>query len=135
MRPFGWILRGRNPVAIINRSYLISSRSQDFFGPEHWTYFAFLSISCLILIICLFSFRLIAVEDEIKLTEGEEVTLEYGTWAKRFDINVLRQVLTSVHQNAHANAKKWIFDIQYPGNRFEFGIVSNDFWSSTIWAI
>ena len=41
----------------------------------------------------------------------------------------------STYPNAHANAKKWIFDIQYPGNRFEFGIISNDFWSSTIWAI
>ena len=27
-----------------------------------------------------------------------------------------------------------IFDIQYPGNRVEFGVISNDFWSSTIWA-
>ena len=25
------------------------------------------------------------------------------------------------------NYKKWIFDIQYPGNWFEFGIISNDF--------
>ena len=38
------------------------------------------------------------------------------------------------YPNAHVNAKKMIFDIQYPGNRFEFGIISNDFWSSTIWA-
>ena len=26
------------------------------------------------------------------------------------------------------------WDIHFPGNRFEFGIISNDFWSSTIWA-
>ena len=31
------------------------------------------------------------------------------------------------YPNAHANAEKMIFDIQYPGNRFEFGIISNDF--------
>jgi len=37
----------------------------------------------------------------------------------------------STYPNAHANAKKWIFDTQYPRNRFEFGIISNDFWSST----
>ena len=28
---------------------------------------------------------------------------------------------------AHANAHKWIFDIQFPGNRSEFSIISNDF--------
>ena len=39
----------------------------------------------------------------------------------------------STYPNAHANAKKGIFDIQYPGNQFEFGIILNDFWSSTIW--
>ena len=39
-----------------------------------------------------------------------------------------------LYPNAHANAKKIIFDIQYPGNRFEFDIISNDFWSSAIWA-
>ena len=39
------------------------------------------------------------------------------------------------YRNAHAKLKKWIYDIQYPGNRFEFDIISNDFWSSTIWAI
>ena len=41
----------------------------------------------------------------------------------------------STHSNAHANAKKCIFDSQFPGNWFEFGIIENDFWSSTIWAI
>ena len=41
----------------------------------------------------------------------------------------------STYLNAHANGKKWIFDIKYPGNWFEFSIDSNDFWSSTIWAI
>ena len=39
------------------------------------------------------------------------------------------------YRNAHAKLKKWIYDIQYPGNRFESVIISNDFWSSTIWAI
>ena len=29
---------------------------------------------------------------------------------------------------------KFIFDIQFPGNRFELGITENDFWSSIIWA-
>ena len=36
--------------------------------------------------------------------------------------------------NAHANAKKCIFDSQFPGNWFKFGIIENDFWSSRIWA-
>ena len=36
--------------------------------------------------------------------------------------------------NAHAKLNKWIYDIQYPGNRFESDIILNDFWSSTIWA-
>ena len=38
------------------------------------------------------------------------------------------------YSNAHANAKKCIFDSQFPGNWFKFGIIENDFWSSTIWA-
>ena len=42
--------------------------------------------------------------------------------------------IMSPYSNTHANAKKMIFDIQYLGNWFEFGIISNDFWSSTIWA-
>ena len=41
----------------------------------------------------------------------------------------------STYPNAHANAKTSIFDIQYQGNRFEFGIILIHFWSSTIWAI
>ena len=39
--------------------------------------------------IFLSSLRLIAVDDEIKSTKGDEVTFEYGTCANRFDINVL----------------------------------------------
>ena len=34
--------------------------------------------------------------------------------------------------DAYANAEKWNFDVQSPGNWFEFGIIGNDFWSSTI---
>jgi len=30
--------------------------------------------------------------------------------------------------------KVWIFDSQFPGNRFMFGIILNDFRSSTFWA-
>ena len=37
--------------------------------------------------------------------------------------------------NAHAKVKKWIFEVQFPGNWFKFGIIGNDFWSSTFWAI
>ena len=40
----------------------------------------------------------------------------------------------STYPNAHANAKKWIFDVHFPRKRFEFGILSNDFRSSTILA-
>ena len=31
------------------------------------------------------------------------------------------------HPNAHAKAKNWNFDIQFPGNGFDFGIIENDF--------
>ena len=41
----------------------------------------------------------------------------------------------SIYPNAHAKIKKVISDIQFPGNRFELGIIKNDFWSSSIWAI
>ena len=40
----------------------------------------------------------------------------------------------STYLNAHANVKKWILDVQFPGNWFEFGIIGNDFGSSRIWA-
>ena len=40
----------------------------------------------------------------------------------------------STYTNTHAKVKNWIFEIQFPGNWFEFGIIGNDFWSSTIWA-
>ena len=36
------------------------------------------------------------------------------------------------HSNAHAKVKNWIFDAEFPGKLFEFGIILNDFWSSTI---
>ena len=39
------------------------------------------------------------------------------------------------YQKANAKAIKWILDVQFPGNRFELGIIGNDFQSSTIWAI
>ena len=38
-------------------------------------------------------------------------------------------------QSDHAKVKKWIFEVHFPGNWFEFGIIVNDFWSFTIWAI
>ena len=40
----------------------------------------------------------------------------------------------STYPNAYAKAKKLIFHVEFPGNWFEFGIILNDFWSSTIWA-
>ena len=33
----------------------------------------------------------------------------------------------STHPNAHANAKKWNFNVQFPGNWLEFGFIENDF--------
>ena len=33
-----------------------------------------------------------------------------------------------VHPNAHAKVEKLIADVQFPGNRFELGIIENDFW-------
>ena len=41
----------------------------------------------------------------------------------------------STYSYAHANAKWWIFDVQFPGNRIKVGIIWNHFWSSTICAI
>ena len=41
----------------------------------------------------------------------------------------------STYPNAYAKVKKLISDVQFPGNRFELGIIGNDFSSSTIWAI
>ena len=38
-----------------------------------------------------------------------------------------RPPLSDAHANAHAKVKKWIFDVQFPGNFFEFGINLNDF--------
>ena len=34
--------------------------------------------------------------------------------------------------NAHAKIRKLIFEVQFPGNWFEFDIIGNDFSSSTI---
>ena len=42
--------------------------------------------------------------------------------------------LMSTYSNAHAKVKNWIFDVQFPGKWFGLDIISNDFWSSTIWA-
>ena len=39
------------------------------------------------------------------------------------------------YPNAYAKVEKWISDVQFPGNRFELGIIENDFRNSTIWAI
>ena len=39
------------------------------------------------------------------------------------------------YPNAYAKVKKWIFDVRFPGNCFEFDMILNDFWSSTFWAI
>ena len=33
----------------------------------------------------------------------------------------------STYPNAQANDKRWIFDVQFPGNGFEFGIILNYF--------
>ena len=41
----------------------------------------------------------------------------------------------TTYLNAHAKVKKLISDVQFSGNQFELGIIENDFWSSTIWAI
>ena len=41
----------------------------------------------------------------------------------------------SPYSNAHANVFMSILHFWFPGNHFEFGIILNDFSSSTIWAI
>ena len=55
------------------------------------------------------------------------------TWDQELVRKVCR--IMSTYPNAHAKIKKLISDIQFPENRFELGIIKNDFWSSTIWAI
>ena len=66
------------------------------------------------------------VEPELGNTDGTNKVF-WSIW------KVCRRM--STHSNAYANAKKCIFDSHFPGNWFEFGIIENDFWSSTIWAI
>ena len=39
------------------------------------------------------------------------------------------------YPNDHEKVKKWIFAAQFAGNWFEFDLIRNEFWSSTIWAI
>ena len=39
------------------------------------------------------------------------------------------------YPNAYAKVKKLNSHVEFPGNWFEFGIILNDFLSSTIWAI
>ena len=41
----------------------------------------------------------------------------------------------SIYSNAHAKVEKWIFPFWFPGNCFDFVIISNDLLSSTIWAV
>ena len=48
----------------------------------------------------------------------------------RFGIKRFRSFLRN-YSIAHAKVQKWIFDAQFLGNKFEFGIIRNDFWSST----
>ena len=40
-----------------------------------------------------------------------------------------------IYPDAHAQVKKWVFPFRFPGKGFEPGIISNDFWSSTIWDV
>ena len=49
-----------------------------------------------------------------------------------FDLRILGQKLKL--RGWGSNAKMWIFHFQFPGNRFEFGIISSNLGSSTIWA-
>ena len=39
------------------------------------------------------------------------------------------------YPNAHAKVKKCIWEVKFPENWFEFGIIEHDFLRSTIWAI
>jgi len=39
----------------------------------------------------------------------------------------MKSLLEDDHPDAHAKVKKWIFDVQFPGNWFEFDIIGNDF--------
>ena len=43
--------------------------------------------------------------------------------------------IMSTYPNTHAKFKNWILKTPFPRNKFGFGIVWNDFWSSTIWPI
>ena len=58
--------------------------------------------------------------------------LNYGIPTRSRTTLVCRRM--STYPNAHPNHKTWISGVQFPENRFEFDIISNDFRSSKIWA-
>ena len=62
----------------------------------------------------------------------------FSHWIKK-TWNVLAHLL--IHMKfcremlAYAKIEDLIFDYQFPGNWFELGIIGNNFWISTMWAI
>ena len=42
---------------------------------------------------------------------------------------IAKALFIPTYSNAYANAKKWNFNVQFPGNWFELGIIGNEFWS------
>ena len=53
---------------------------------------------------------------------------------KSFTIDLIGCRIRSTYPNPHAKVKKLISDVQFPENRFELGMIKNNFWSS-IWDI
>ena len=45
----------------------------------------------------------------------------------------LNNTTISTYPSAQAKLKKWISNDEFPENWFKFGIILNDFWSSTFW--
>ena len=59
---------------------------------------------------------------------------QYGlyTGLDRFFIDQSTFNCSFLYSNAYAKLKKWIFNVEFPGNLFELGIVWNNFSSFTI---
>ena len=66
-----------------------------------------------------------------------EILFEFSRFQihpRNFNSRYFQFSTSNTHFNTHAKVKNRIFDAKFPGNRFEFGIISNYFLYSTIWA-
>ena len=130
LRPYAWAFFSQNhPMCI---SYYVGH-----FDMRNWGYLFDFTSTHAILTPVIFNFW--SVFYSLVLPT---VTHCHETWTKRLRILVCifwsgSQVCPRMptYSNAHAKVEKWIFEVQFPGNWFEFDIIVNNFWSSTIWVI